>query len=117
MSLKDSVMGFLKIDELKDNLVKLLEAKFELKKIEIIDKAKPKIADIIFKLILAVLGLIIYMFSMMALGLFIGNLLNVSWLGLLIIAVVHAIILIIFVLQKDVVKKAIGDKLEGIDVK
>jgi hypothetical protein len=117
MSLKDSVMGFLKIDELKDNLVKLLEAKFELKKIEIIDKAKPKIADIIFKLILAVLGLIIYMFSMMSLGLFIGNLLNASWLGLLIIAVVHAIILIIFVLQKDVVKKAIGDKLEGIDVK
>jgi hypothetical protein len=53
MSLKDSVMGFLKIDELKENLVKLLEAKFELKKIEIIDNAKPKIADLVFKLILA----------------------------------------------------------------
>jgi Putative Actinobacterial Holin-X, holin superfamily III len=112
MSLKDSVMGFLKIDELKDNLIKLLEAKFELKKIEIIDKAKPKIADIIFKLILTVLGLFIYIFVMMALGLLIGNLLNANWLGVLIIAVVHAIILLIFVLQKESVMKVIGEKLE-----
>jgi cytochrome c biogenesis protein CcdA len=114
MSLKDSVMGFLKIDELKDNLVKLLEAKFELKKIEIIDKAKPKIADLIFKLILSVLGLFIYVFVMMALGIFIGNLLKANWLGVLIIAVVHVIILSIFVLQKDTIMKVIEEKLEDI---
>jgi Putative Actinobacterial Holin-X, holin superfamily III len=112
MSLKESVIGFLKIDELKDNLVKLLEAKFELKKIEIIDKAKPKIEDLIFKLFLGIFGFLIYTFVMVAIGLFIGGLLGHLYLGLLIIAVLHGILFLIFVLQKDVVKKAIGDKMD-----
>jgi hypothetical protein len=35
MSIKSSISDYFKIDELKENLIKLIEAKFELKKLEV----------------------------------------------------------------------------------
>jgi hypothetical protein len=44
MELKEKILGYLKLDELKDNFLKLIEAKFELKKLEIQEKLESKLA-------------------------------------------------------------------------
>ncbi len=117
MSLKSSVMEFLKIDELKENLLKLLEAKFELKKLEIIDQAKPKIAGLVFTLILFVLGLVTYMLFIGGLAYYIGaHLLDSPALGFLALGVLHGLILAIFYLNagniKTKIEKGIGQKID-----
>lgn len=112
MSLKTSVMEFLKIDELKDNLIKLLEAKFELKKLEIIDQAKPKLADLVFSLILILLGILSYILIFSSLAIFLGNLLFDSpSLGLLCMGLLHVLILIVFYLNASSIKSKISEKV------
>ncbi len=112
MSLKSSVMEFLKIDELKENLLKLLEAKFELKKLEIIDQAKPKIAKIVFGLILFFLGLITYIMVFSGLAYFLGaRLWDSPALGFLAMGFLHLILLAIFYINSIHIKNKISEKI------
>ena len=53
MSIKSSISDYFKIDELKENLIKLIEAKFELKKLEVQEKIEGLISDIVVKIVMA----------------------------------------------------------------
>ena len=57
MGLKESVSDYLKFDELKENFIKLIEAKFELKKVEIQENIERKLAKI---LVFIVIGIFLF---------------------------------------------------------
>jgi sterol desaturase/sphingolipid hydroxylase (fatty acid hydroxylase superfamily) len=108
MSLKDSVLGFLKIDELKENFLKLIEAKFELKKLEIKEQIKDPVADLVFSFLILILGLGTYLLFIAALGLYLGNALwQKPWLGLIIMGLIHLLILIFAYIGRALIKNSI----------
>ncbi|WP_341226582.1 phage holin family protein [uncultured Arcticibacterium sp.] len=76
MSLKSSIGDLFKLGEIKDSVISLIEAKLELKKIEIQEKAERGVAELIFAILLMVLGsmVLVFVLIMAAFGL------NV-WLG------------------------------------
>lgn len=62
MSLKNSIGDLFKLGEIKDSVVSLIEAKLELKKIEIQEKAERGVAELIFAILLMILGSIVLIF-------------------------------------------------------
>ncbi|AWV99645.1 phage holin family protein [Arcticibacterium luteifluviistationis] len=76
MSLKSSIGDLFKLGEIKDSVISLIEAKFELKKIEIQEKAERGVAELIFTILLLILGstVLVFVLILAAFGL------NV-WLG------------------------------------
>ncbi len=105
---------FLKIGELKDNLVKLIEAKFELTKLNVQDKIEGIVVKAAHALITFILGVIVVIFLSILLALGMNYLLKSSWLGFLIIFSFYAIILAIFVFAKASVLQAIKKKVAEI---
>ena len=59
--MKTSISDFLKIDELKDNLLKLAESKFELKKLELLAKVEKLLAKIVMNVLVAIFVFIIFL--------------------------------------------------------
>lgn len=62
MGLRSNISDLLKLGEIKDSVVDLIEAKFELKKIEIQEKAERGISELIFTLGLVILGALVLVF-------------------------------------------------------
>jgi cytochrome c biogenesis protein CcdA len=105
---------FLKIGELKENLVKLIEAKFELTKLNVQDKIEGIAVKAAYALITFILGIVVVIFLSILLALGLNHLLHSSWLGFLIIFLIYAIILAIFIFAKESVLQAIKKKVEEI---
>lgn len=61
MSLKTSISDFFKIDELKENLFKLAESKFELKKLELLAKVEKLLAKVVMNVLVAIFIFIIFL--------------------------------------------------------
>lgn len=64
MGLRNSIGDLLKLGEIKDSIISLFEAKFELKKIEIQEKAERGVAELIFVILLMILGSIVLVFAL-----------------------------------------------------
>ena len=62
MGLRNNLSNLLRLGEIKDSMVRFIEAKFELKKIEIQEKAERGVAELIFTLGLVILGAIVVVF-------------------------------------------------------
>ncbi len=111
MGLKETISGVFKLGELKDQVLNLFEAKFELKKIEIQEKAEKAIADLLFKLVLALLSVIIIcLFSVWA-ALALNSALGYSW-GFVIIIGFYLLLLLLIYLTKDKIALRIREKVE-----
>jgi uncharacterized membrane protein len=112
MSLKDNLLEFLKIDELKANFLKLIEAKFELKKIELIEKIKPSLIAIIWLFIGVILSILCYVFVLIFMGLLIVHFTGSYLLTFGILAIIHVIFLLLFKNYEKQTKAVIDKKID-----
>lgn len=77
MSIKSKISDLFNLSELKDQVFTIIEAKFELKKMELQEKAESGMAELGFVMILALIGVLIVTFSLILLGWLISH----FWLG------------------------------------
>jgi cytochrome c biogenesis protein CcdA len=103
---------FLKIGELKENLVKLIEAKFELTKLNVQDKIEVIAVKAVYALITFILGIVVIIFLSILFALGINHLLESTWIGFLIMFGIYAIILAIFIFAKKSVLIKIKKRVE-----
>ena len=105
---------FLKIGELKENLIKLIEAKFELTKLNVQDKIEGIVVKVAYALITFILGIVVIVFLSMLIALGLNHLIGSSWLGFLIMFGFYVLILAIFIFAKDSVQNTIKKRVEKI---
>lgn len=105
---------FLKIGELKDNLVKLIEAKFELTKLNVQDKVESVAVKAVHALITFILGVVVLIFLSILIAVGLNIWLKSAWAGFLIIFAVYTIIFAIFIFAKDTVITIIKKKVEEV---
>ncbi len=111
MGLFDKIGGMLNLNELKDQVLGLMEAKFELKKIELQEKAEEQIAAAFYKLIFVFLGFIILVLLSVWGALALNALIGYPFGFVLIILFYAFIILVVYLLRKSIAFK-IREKLE-----
>jgi uncharacterized membrane protein YqjE len=116
MSIKSSISDYFKIDELKENLIKLIEAKFELKKLEVQEKIEGLISDIVVKIVMAAFLVLAFVLLNILLAETINHLTNKFWAGYVILIVVYLILWLIFKTQKAkvevIIKAKVGETLD-----
>jgi uncharacterized membrane protein YqjE len=116
MSLKSSISDYFKLDELKENLLKLIEAKFELKKLEIQEKVEGLVSVILVKLFMAVFLVMVFFFLNILLAVGLNYLTKTIWAGYLIAAAVYFVLWLIFKTQtakvENTIKKKLGEVLD-----
>jgi amino acid transporter len=114
MNLKDDMSDFLKIGELRENIIKLIEAKFELTKLGIQDKIESIAVKAVHALVTFILGIVVLIFLSILISVGLNILLKSSWAGFLIMFAVYLIILAIFIFAKDAVISSIKKKVEEV---
>ncbi len=120
MSIKSSISDYFKIDELKENLIKLIEAKFELKKLEVQEKIEGLISGIVVKVLMAVFLVMVFLLLNMLLAVGINYLTNTIWAGYAILMAFYLILWVIFNSQKAkveaIIKTKVGEALDEVGV-
>ncbi len=120
MSIKSSISDYFKIDELKENLIKLIEAKFELKKLEVQEKIEGLISGIVVKVVMAVFLVMVFLLLNMLLAVGINYLTNTIWAGYAILMAIYLILWVIFNSQKAkveaIIKTKVGEALDEVGV-
>lgn len=103
----------LNLNEFRDNVVKLIEAKFELTKLGFQEKIEGIAVQAIYALLLFIFSItvIIFLSILVAVGLNIW--LKSAWLGYLIIFLIYGGILATFIFAKDKVQNTIKEKVQG----
>lgn len=103
---------FPNISDFRDNVIRLIEAKFELTKLSFQEKLEGMAVKAIYLLVLFILSItvIIFLSILFAVGLNIW--LKSAWLGFLIIFLVYVGILAIFVLAKDTILNKIKEQIQ-----
>lgn len=114
MNLKDDMSDFLKIGELRENIVKLIEAKFELAKLGVQDKIESIAVKAVHALFTFILGIVTLIFLSILIAVGINIFLKSSWAGYAIMFVFYFIILAIFIFSQDTVMSRIKKKVEAI---
>jgi amino acid transporter len=114
MNLKDDMSDFLKIGELRENIIKLIEAKFELTKLGIQDKIESIAVKAVHALVTFILGIVVLIFLSILISVGLNILLKSSWAGFLIMFAFYLIILAIFIFAKDAVISSIKKKVEEV---
>ena len=112
MSIKSSISDYLKIDELKENFVKLIEAKFELKKLEVQEKAEVLISELIVKLVLAFFLFIIFILLNVLIALIINYYADSIWIGFAALIGIYMIVWLVFNSQKQRIADSVGEKVK-----
>lgn len=112
MGFKDSVAKFLHIEEIKYAIIGLVEAKLELKKLEVQEKLGTHLTNLIFGLITLILGLIVLMFLSILAAVGLNCWLESVWYGYAIVVAVYIILLIIWLTNEVKVKRDITEKVE-----
>jgi uncharacterized membrane protein YqjE len=110
MGLKQNLSDLLHIGEIKDSVLEIIEAKIQLKKLEIQEKAEEGIAGLIYGILLATGALLCLIFILILLAYFLNQWLGAPWgyvinLGLAIIA------LLLLKTQKETIKSKIQDEI------
>ena len=104
----------LNIHEFKDNIVKLIEAKFELTKLGFQEKIEGIAVQAIYALVLFILSITVIIFLSILIAIGLNIWLESAWLGYLIIFLVYVGILAIFVFAKDKVQTKIKEQIQEI---
>lgn len=120
MSIKSSISDYFKIDELKDNLVKLIEAKFELKKLEVQEKIEGLISGIAVKIVMGVFLVMVFMLLNLLLAATINHFTHTFWAGYVILIAVYLILWWVLKTQKakveTIIKTKVGEALDEVGV-
>lgn len=112
MSLKSKISEVFKIDELKDNFLELIEAKFELKKLELLEKIESAFTDLGYTLVLAFMGMMAAILFVILLAVGINIVFDSQWYGFAIMFALFLIPLLILILKKEPIKKQILVKIQ-----
>lgn len=120
MSIKSSISDYFKIDELKENLIKLIEAKFELKKLEVQEKIEGLISGIVIKMVMGVFLVMVFVLLNILLAVTINHFTHTFWAGYVILIAVYLILWAVFKTQKAkveaIIKAKIGETLDEVGV-
>lgn len=112
MSLKDNFSRFLRIDEIKYALIGLIEAKLELKKLEVQEQLGKQLTDIVYGLITLIIGLVILIFFSILIATGLNIWLASAWYGYAIVGAIYIILLIFWIGQERLAKKKINTIVE-----
>ncbi|WP_304237140.1 phage holin family protein [Jiulongibacter sediminis] len=111
MGLKNSLSDLFKLGEIKDSVIKLIEAKFELKKLEIQEKIERAVADAVFRFIFLVLASVALVFLLMIVAWGLNVWLGAPW-GYVIIFAFLLIFLATLYSKRDTIKTAIREVIQ-----
>jgi uncharacterized membrane protein YqjE len=112
MGLKDSFLKFLRINEIKYALIGLVEAKLELKKLEVQEKFGEQLTNIIYALITLIIGLIILIFFSILIAAGLNLWLESAWYGFAITGAFYIVLLIFWIGKEFAAKKKINEQIE-----
>ncbi len=107
MSIKSSISDFFKVEELRDNVVKIAESKFELKKLELIGKLEKLLAKVVMKVLIGVFLFMIFMFLNILIGGVINHYTQSFWIGYASVIGFYSILFLIFHYNKPKISKVI----------
>lgn len=107
MSLKTSISDFLKIDELKDNLLRLAESKFELKKLELLAKVEKLLAKVVMNVLVAIFIFIIFLLLNILVAAIINYYTRSYWIGYACITALYTLLFVIFHFCKEHVSRRV----------
>lgn len=102
----------LNLNEFRDNVVKLIEAKFELTKLGFQEKIEGIAVQAIYALLLFILSITVIIFLSILIAVGLNIWLKSVWLGYLIIFLIYLGILATFILAKDKVQNTIKEKVQ-----
>lgn len=111
MSIKSSVSDFLKLDELKENIFKLVESKFELKKLEVYGEIEKKLGPVIYNLLLFLFLFLVFLFLNILVAALVNYWQDSVWLGYAVLITFYLILYFIFRLNKENILKSIRAKI------
>lgn len=111
MSIKSSISDFFKVEELKENVTKLVEAKIELKKLEVLGKAESLIAKLALNVFFGLILLIVFIFLNILIGLLINHFSHSTWIGFVSVFIFYILLFLIVYLNKETFAKIISAKL------
>ncbi|ELR69933.1 hypothetical protein C900_04456 [Fulvivirga imtechensis AK7] len=103
MSEKKGFFNFLKLDSLFDHLTAFIESKIEIYKIQIREELAQTISKIMVWLLLASVFFFFFLFLNLALGYYLGSILNSLFYGFLIISGSYLLIFFILFLLRDTI--------------
>jgi hypothetical protein len=105
---------FLKVGELKENLVRLIETRFELTKLEVQDRIEGLVVKAVYTLISFILGIMVFVFLGILLAIGINEWLESTWIGFLILFLFNLLILIVFFLAKEFILSNLKKEVQQI---
>ena len=109
--MENILFKFLKLDGLLEGIKGYIEARIQLFKLEMQEKASNVMATVIFIVMVAFCALMTLIFMSFALGFFLGHLLGNNYIGFLIIGLFYMLILIVFAM--NIGKGAIHRKVKN----
>lgn len=107
MGIKSKISEYFNFGELKDNLVRLVEAKFELKKIEIQEKLEGLAAQFLIKLFSFLVLFAIIIFASILIAVFLNQWIGSSWAGYAIMLGVYILVFAVISFKEDQVEEVI----------
>ncbi len=112
MSLKDSFSRFLRTDEIKYALIGLIEAKLELKKLEVQEILGEQLTNLVYALMLLLIGLMVLLFLSILIASGLNSWLASAWYGYAIIGAIYVCVLIFWISQEFTIKRKIREITE-----
>jgi lipopolysaccharide export LptBFGC system permease protein LptF len=109
--MQNQFLKFLKLDGLLDSVKGYIEARLQLFKLEMQEKASNVIATAIFIVLMAFCGLMALMFLSLALGNYLNEVLGNSYLGFCMLGAFY--LLLLLVLFRNVSKGSLHGKVQG----
>lgn len=110
MGLKQNLNDLLHIGQIKDNVIELIEAKIQLKKLEVQEKAEEGIAGLIYAILLAAGAFLCMLFILILIAYFLNLWLGEPW-GYVIMLGFSIVALLILKNQKESIKAKIKDEI------
>lgn len=111
MSIKSSISDFFKAEELKDNVLKIAEAKFELKKLELIAKLESMLTKGIMKTLVYLIYFTIFLLFNLLLAALINHYTRNFWIGYACLIGFYTLLLLLFHFNKGGVSRFIKNRI------
>jgi uncharacterized membrane protein YqjE len=110
MGLKQNLGDLLRIGEIKDSVMEIIEAKIQLKKIELQEKAEEGVSGLIYGILLAAAAFLCLIFVLVLLAYFINQWLGEPW-GYVIDLGIAILALVVLKTQKVTIKAKIQEEI------
>lgn len=114
MNIKNTLSEYFKISELKENITSIIEARVELKKLEIQEKIEPKIAKLVMKLILGSVAFLIFIILNMLIIKYINISNESTYLGETIFLIMYLIVAATLYFNKDILEKKLSSEIANV---